>query len=115
VYEQRRGALIARYGRRVVDVYAGGSAVEIAGRPTEVGQIVAALRPLRGAPGDAFGPPAFPRSLLQDLQRTRRALKQFGSSMSAARHLHMTRVRVLQRLRLARALQRFGPLRSTNC
>jgi hypothetical protein len=77
--------------------------------------MLAALRPLRGTPGDALGPPAFPRSVLRELARARRAVKRFGSSMSAARHMHTTRTRVLQELRLARALGRFGRLRSTNC
>jgi Tol biopolymer transport system component len=114
-YSVERGALVARYGRRDADIYTDSSAVQIDGSPSEIAQMIAALRPLGGLAGEALKPPAFSRSLLAELRQIRRVFSRYGSSMSAARRLHVTRKHVLQALRLERALRRFGRLRSTAC
>lgn len=77
---------------------------------------VAALAPLsaQGAPG-RLPPPSIPRSLKRKLDATRRAFHRLGSVDAVHRRLHVSRSTVRGRLRLARALRRFGKLRTLPC
>jgi hypothetical protein len=114
-YSTARGALVALGGIDTLDVYTGSVVISISASRRSARAIMSVLQPLRGPADRRLSPPALPRGILRQLRRTRRAFLRYGSSVSAARHLHVTRRKVLARLALARVLRRFGPLRATSC
>jgi hypothetical protein len=110
-----RGALLARYGNGLTDVYTGSTNVRI----TDYGAIsmknkVAALRPVGRALSHGRLPmPRFPRSTIRTLRRVRSLYRQLGSTRRVRSRLHISRTAVRDRLDLLRDIERLARTRHT--
>jgi WD40 repeat protein len=111
----RRGALAVRFGSGLVDLYTGPVAIELTTNGRDATRAIDALQPVNGPARTALPPPVFPRDAVRTLREASRLRRQLGSNAAVGRRLGVSRAQVRLRLQLARALRRFGPLRSTNC
>jgi Tol biopolymer transport system component len=115
-FEVRRGALVWRLGDvddGGVDVYSGSQAVTVyAGNPADADPAIDALRPIPSVePAAALAEPRFPARLVRQIERA----KLIGDVRAVARELRVSRLRATILLRMAKALEPFGDLRSVRC
>ena len=83
----------------------------------ELLRLVAGLRRIddEASPPRDFSRPAVPRPLLRKLRRVESAYRRLGSVGAVHRRLRISKGRVRDYLRLARALHSFGRIRATSC
>jgi hypothetical protein len=112
---KRRGALAVRFAPGLVNVYTGSVAITLDGNPRDLTRAIDALRPVNGPARRTLQPPALSRQVLQTLRSTTDLYQRSRSIAAVQRRMRVSRTVVRFRLKLARALRRFGPLRATRC